>query len=390
MPGKYLVIEFLPCTESYFNEAEGLWKTNRNFGVIAGRLQDEQSAHYITEGYEGLVITQLRDAVNANGDVVAAAGILPSLTFDKIANPIYKDFVYAELTTEREYPVYFAYYLPKSYDPNKTYPLCIYLHGGGGRINYLQQDAEGNFVTRSQFARDTVAYKFVEYSEGEAIVLCPQYWRNAPWENVNQDNAADVMASIQYMFSNFSVDREHVILLGSSMGTMVGSEIVQRFPGVLTGYCQSNGSYMLFDEKWAYAALDRVTMYKEAAREATVGWSLADFWDYYRSGEGLMDASEYLSTSKAALQSIIDQGVVVYFGHGINDETGSCITAAAPYLLLCDMYREMGKTEAEIDRLVRLKLISDEEYHALGVNEYHEAHRFLMNTDEVFDFLMEK
>lgn len=132
--------------------------------------------------------------------------------------------------------------LPKNYDPNKSYPLILMLHGAGERGN----DNDKQLVHGSKL--------FLEEKNRDqfpAFVLFPQCPENSYWSNVSEKEVVEgkwtfsfinggtptkAMVLVQAMLKDFikthKVNENQIYVGGLSMGGMGTFEIVNRNPGL--------------------------------------------------------------------------------------------------------------------------------------------------------------
>ena len=97
----------------------------------------------------------------------------------------------------------FAYvFLPLNYDPGKTYPMVVYLHGHNSRNPpYAASDAG-------------VRHKGMA-ERYDLIRLEPHGRGNSSYRGIGE---ADVMRAVALARKTFNVDDERIYLLGASMG----------------------------------------------------------------------------------------------------------------------------------------------------------------------------
>ncbi len=122
---------------------------------------------------------------------------------------------------------------PQGYDPKKTYPLVLFLHGAGerGSDNKIQLVHGMN-----EFAADEIMNKY------PAFVVAPQcpegkQWVDVPWsadfhtmpkepaEPLRQ--SLDLIAALQ---KEFSIDKSRIYVTGLSMGGFGAWDAIQRHP----------------------------------------------------------------------------------------------------------------------------------------------------------------
>lgn len=122
---------------------------------------------------------------------------------------------------------------PKGYDPNKSYPLVLFLHGAGerGSDNKVQLVHGMN-----EFAADEIMEKY------PAFVIAPQcpegkQWVDVPWSADSHlmpkepaeplKQSLDLIAALQ---KEFSIDKSRLYVTGLSMGGFGAWDAIQRRP----------------------------------------------------------------------------------------------------------------------------------------------------------------
>ena len=108
----------------------------------------------------------------------------------------------------------YALYLPKDFDPEKTYPLVIMLHGAlsNHRLGLKRVFGHTNLPgqTDADASRDFPDFKDVEY-----IVTAPWARGTLGYVGIPEE---DVIRVIEECKSNFKIDENRVFLTGLSMG----------------------------------------------------------------------------------------------------------------------------------------------------------------------------
>lgn len=132
--------------------------------------------------------------------------------------------------------------LPENYDPGRSYPLVLFLHGRGesGSDNEKQL-AHG----ASLFLRDSIRKRY------PAIVVFPQCAENSYWSNVHTiaDAGGDrtfyfvpdgppslsmqlLVSFTGHLLRQYRIKQDQVYVMGLSMGGMGTFELVRRMPKV--------------------------------------------------------------------------------------------------------------------------------------------------------------
>jgi predicted peptidase len=113
----------------------------------------------------------------------------------------------------------YGLFKPAGYDPKKSYPLIVYLHG-----------------SRDTVSRDLTWYQPVVQKEHPAFVLTPkcenadQGWGNT-WQDGHTMSTAKTLKLIDSLVRQYSIDRGRLYLYGISMGGFGVFSIVAKEKG---------------------------------------------------------------------------------------------------------------------------------------------------------------
>ena len=113
-------------------------------------------------------------------------------------------YVQKQWQTDTHHPFYYIEYLPKDYDPAKEYPLVLFLHGAGERV---QDPHQAMFHGYMKYVRE-------QGKEYPFIFIAPQCIGNAYWGSYTES----LSAFLDYILETYAVDRRRVYLTGLSMG----------------------------------------------------------------------------------------------------------------------------------------------------------------------------
>jgi len=121
-------------------------------------------------------------------------------------------------------------YLPAKYDPNKEYPMVIYMHGKGGESMDISSIGLNQVLTQS-----------VGKTRTEVICVIPQclpgqYWPVHPY---TVDIAFHLFEDIQ---KHLSVDKNRIYISGHSYGSMGTLLILERHPNYFAGAIVTAGA----------------------------------------------------------------------------------------------------------------------------------------------------
>lgn len=108
----------------------------------------------------------------------------------------------------------YALYVPRNYDPGKSYPLVIMLHGAGSNHRLALKRVFGKSNLPGE--NDALASRYFQpWNDVEYIVAAPLARGTMGYEGIPEE---DVLQVIDECFSNFNIDRNRVYLTGLSMG----------------------------------------------------------------------------------------------------------------------------------------------------------------------------
>lgn len=122
---------------------------------------------------------------------------------------------------------------PKDYDPNRKYPLVLFLHGAGERGDNNQAQLVHGM---NDFASDEIMSKY------PAFVLAPQCPNNAKWVEVDwsakKHTAPEkpsralrlTLETIEKLQKEFSIDNKRLYVTGLSMGGYGTWDAAERMP----------------------------------------------------------------------------------------------------------------------------------------------------------------
>jgi predicted peptidase len=113
-------------------------------------------------------------------------------------------YVQKQWQTDSHHPFYYVEYLPKNYDPTKEYPLVLFLHGAGERV---QDPHQAMFHGYMKYVRE-------QGKEYPFIFIAPQCIGNAYWGSYTES----LSAFLDFILETYAVDRRRVYLTGLSMG----------------------------------------------------------------------------------------------------------------------------------------------------------------------------
>ncbi|MDU8924942.1 prolyl oligopeptidase family serine peptidase [Pasteurellaceae bacterium LIM206] len=167
------------------------------------------------------VIEQKSTLTAANGRKIAPN----SAKISKLVNLVADDFSQHEYTDAATGTVIkYNLFVPKNYDPKKSYPLVMFIHDAGATNTYVKTTLyQGNGAT--SFAAPKAQAK------QQAFVLAPQF--DHVITNDNSDDPADLeplVNLIQSLTKEYAIDSNRLYTTGQSGGAMMSLALNIKHP----------------------------------------------------------------------------------------------------------------------------------------------------------------
>ncbi len=126
-------------------------------------------------------------------------------------------------------------YKPKHFDPDRKYPVLLYMHGMGSC-----GDDNLKHITISTASIIPHLVNSELYSNNVIILAphCPKGWKWVDWDartmQFTSDDITEKLAAafeiFDYWFANMQYDEDRVYLWGNSMGAFAVFDMMQRYP----------------------------------------------------------------------------------------------------------------------------------------------------------------
>lgn len=143
-------------------------------------------------------------------------------------------------TWSSTFPFVGSYFLmkPEGYDPKRSYPLVVALHGVGNRV--YAAEALGS----ASFRKDFQVFVMVPVAPARAFWATPenpdyQMWRNIPYP----DHLPQVIAGIEQVTGTYPIDKSRIYIVGHSMGASGVIGALERYPDYFAAGIASAGTW---------------------------------------------------------------------------------------------------------------------------------------------------
>lgn len=370
--GKYVIVELEDAHElqeengEYFARFAGIANVRYAPDMKAGINTTNSMIRFDWSNY---VVQVNADVVNSEGEVVCPAGIMPAMKAEEITDLTGVDeFETVDFTSSRGNKVYANLYVPEDYDASVAYPMVVECSGNSQRLVF---DENGKAVNPgTNLTRDTGAVGWLRVTD-DVIILTVQPQSN-PLNKDTYDEYEDTYELIQNVRGKYNVDSNRIYAMGSSFGTFHFSGVIQRHPDLFAVYVQCNGVFVDGD--------GMMTMY-DADTDKVGG-------DY--TSTNYLPESEYYNRYKTAMQGAVDNGLKVWVAHGVNDGSIPVTKGVSTYNMFTRLYKEAGKSEAEIADLVHLTIYQNEDFIKGGAYNYHDALRLASADVDLMTWVLEQ
>ena len=208
---------------------------------------DEVNYKYLTEILKNGVLQNITNGaltIDPADNLVCSTSKYADITYatymDKKVRAISDDFIKEIFTMETfktsnlRNGLPYRLYVPSNYDPSKTYPVVLILHGAGERGN--DNTAQLVHVVKQLFDQ-------ADSPVHDSIVVMPQcpngnQWVDTPWANgnysltnVKQSNESKaVIELLDQIAQTYSTDTDRYYAMGISMGGFGTWDLIMRYP----------------------------------------------------------------------------------------------------------------------------------------------------------------
>ena len=222
---------------------------------------------------------------------------------------------YTMLGDQGEVPVHVIY--PDNYDPNRAEPYPVIDYQCGGGVCYWEV-TDGSTTPANNLGCNVVYdVMMTEWHRQmpDAIIMSVNVHSSTV-----ENSAKEIAGVLDYAIENWNADKDRIILVGNSQGTLISSDVIRQRPDLVAGYVECNGNLG--------------------------GMASADAVD------GTLANSSLGSWTEEEVQAMIDNEVSVWM---FNGETDGDNPAAQQDVIeiVKDLYREAGKSESWIEEHVR-------------------------------------
>lgn len=173
----------------------------------------------------------------------------------------------------------YAVYLPPDYDPSRSYPLYVALHGGSSNGNLFLGVVLGNnmdWLTYSQHLYDEYTPRW----SPDWIVVAPTGFGQMLWRWMAERDVLDVIADVE---RHYNVDPDRIVLGGLSNGGVgaytIGSRHASRFAAVQA--MAGAPSWILFAGGGTASPDVRAELSRYSAMELAENLTTTDFRFYH-------------------------------------------------------------------------------------------------------------
>ena len=239
---------------------------------------------------------------------------------------------YTMLGSNGEVPVFVIY--PDNYDPNRAepYPAVVYQCGGG--VCYWEV-TDGSATAANNLGCNVVYDEMMtKWHEQlpEAIIMSVNV-HSTPIDV----SATEICGVLDYTIANWNVDKDSIVIVGNSQGTLISSDVIRQRPDLIAGYVECNGNLG--------------SMATAAQVDGTLANSSLGTW------------------TEAEVQAMIDNEVSVWM---FNGETDGDNPAAQQDVIeiVKDLYRDAGKDESWINQHVRASGLQSWTFKAWGETDH--------------------
>lgn len=224
-------VEGRTVTRAYANTGAALAPegVNGRFVILELSLDDETAALYATAGRDVIrreakaTVMQTGPVATVDGGVVAA--VSEAIPQTAIVNPIVDDFLqleYSDAGTGDS--IGYNLFIPKNYDPAKSYPLVLFMHDAGATSDIVT-------TTLVQGLGALCWASPEDQAKREAFVLAPQFASQVVNDQSEATSLLDTTINlVKKIAADYSIDTRRLYNTGQSGGAMMSIAMNIKYP----------------------------------------------------------------------------------------------------------------------------------------------------------------
>lgn len=224
------VIEGRTTTRVYANTSADLAAVGQDGPFVIVELDPEDAAaptyvqvkRDITLKEASATVTQAAALTALDGTVIDAGGPLGNTAVRNLGVEDFVQRTYAHAPTGKT--ISYNLFVPKSYDPAKSYPLVNFMHDAG-------VTSDNPLMTLSQGLGAVIWADPAEQAKRECFVVAPQFPEQFASDESDDSPYADLVVDlITALTEEFSIDKNRLYTTGQSGGGMLSIAINIKYP----------------------------------------------------------------------------------------------------------------------------------------------------------------
>ena len=187
-----------------------------------GKAGDIPTYDTIYKSAEATVV-QAENISAADGTTIPASDIhLTTTTIENLVVDAFRQFVFADPKTSRK--LGYNLYVPKNYDPAKSYPLVLFMHDAGATSDVPR-------TTLFQGLGAVVWASPEDQAQRPCFVLAPQYAEIIADDDSKTSTMLDSTVDlVESLTKRYSIDRKRLYATGQSGGCMMSIAMNIKYP----------------------------------------------------------------------------------------------------------------------------------------------------------------
>ncbi len=227
------VVEGRTITRTYANTkaATAAVGANGRFVIIELSSADETAALYaavrrdVIRREAKVAVSQVKAIAAADGTSIAAGGVPVMST--AVSNPIVDDFLQREYSDPQTGDsIGYNLFIPKAYDPQKSYPLVLFMHDAGATSDIVMTTLVQGLGAISWASPQ-------DQAKHEAFVLAPQFASQVVNDQSEATSLLDTTINlVRKIAGEYAIDTNRLYATGQSGGAMMTIAMNIKYPDV--------------------------------------------------------------------------------------------------------------------------------------------------------------